>query len=482
MKEDNLKQKATSGIIWTAVQKYSKMAISFISGITLARLLTPDDYGAIGMLVIFMSLAEVFIDAGFGSALIQKKEPTQTDYSTVFYFNLVMSLILYLVLFCCAPIIAEFYRMPILCKVLRVQGLVLFIYAFNIIQLNQIRKSLHFKKLSIITIITALISLMAYSGFGVWALVSKYIIEALIPCIFFWLTTNWHPTWEYSWRSFKELFGFGFFMLLSHLFNTFCDKISGLLIGRWYNPATLGYYTQAMSTEELASTSISGVMKQTTYPLYATIQDDKKRMAYVIKRITSSLAYITVPFMCILIVVADQLFVLLLSDKWLPSVPYFRILCIAGMCNCLQTVNHQPMAAIGKSDVMFIWVVIKRSVGIILQIGGIILWGIKGLLIGIVIASWFSYIVNISLVSKYIGYKHYQQLKDIAPIFFVSGFAALASYLSGRWMGLSFYPTAVVEIFIFIAIYFGWSFFFRPEAYTYSLSILDIIKSKNHRK
>ena len=213
-------------MLWTAIQKYSTMLISFISGIILARLLMPEDYGAIGMLLIFMSLAEVFIDAGFGSALIQKKNPTQADYSTVFYFNIVMSVILYAVLYFCAPVIADFYRMPILCKVLRVQGLILFIYAFNIIQRNQIRKNLEFKKLSKITITTSIISLivtviLAYLGFGLWSLVAQNFVVALVPCIFFWLTMNWRPTWEYSWASFRELFGFGFYMFLTHLFTTF---------------------------------------------------------------------------------------------------------------------------------------------------------------------------------------------------------------------------------------------------------------------
>lgn len=483
MSTDNLKQKAASGMIWTAVQKYSTMAVGFISSIILARLLMPEDYGAIGMLAIFMSLAEVFIDAGFGSALIQKKNPTQADYSTVFYFNIGMSLVLYLVLFFSAPAIANYYRMPILCKILRIQGLILFVYAFNIIQRNQIRKSLQFKKLSTITIITSVVSLivtvvMAYTGCGIWSLVAQNFIGALIPCVFFWVTTNWHPTWEYSWKSFRDLFGFGSFMLLTHLFNTFSSKISGLLIGRWYNPAIMGYYSKAVSTEQMASESVSGIMMQTTYPLYAAVQDDKERMANMIKNITSTLAYITVPLMCLLMVVAEQVFVLLYSDKWLPCIPYFRVLCLAGVANCLQTVNYQPIAAIGRSNVMFVWVVVKRSVGIILQVGGIVIWGMKGLMIGLVISSWFSYLVNISLVSKYVGYKNYQQLKDLAPIIIVSVIAAVISYLSGRWMGFGFYPTAIVQIFIFLVIYMGWSFIFKPEAFTYSLAILNMIKNK----
>lgn len=481
--KDNLKQKAATGMIWTAVQRYSKIVSGFISGIILARLLMPADYGAIGMLAIFMSLAEVFIDAGFGSALIQKKKPTQTDYSTVFFFNIGMSTVLYAVIFLCAPLIADFYHMPILCKILRIQGLILFIYAFNIIQRNQIRKNLQFKKLSTITIITSIISLvvtviMAYTGCGVWSLVAQNFIGALVPCIFFWVTTDWHPTWEYSWKSFRELFGFGFYMFLSHLFDTISGKISGLLIGRWYNPDTMGYYAKASSTEKLASENVSGVMVQTTYPLYASVQDDKKRLGNMVKRITSTLAYITVPMLSLLIVIAKPLFILLYSDRWLLCVPYFQILCFAGMANCLQAVNNQTIAAIGKSGVMFVWNVVKQSVGITLQVMGLVVWGMKGLMVGLVVASWFSYIVNISLVSKHVGYKNYQQLKDLAPIFIVAVIASVSSYFIGTLLSWGMYPVAIVQVVVFAFIYLGWSVLFKPEVYTYTLSVLKLIKSK----
>ena len=323
MSQDNLKQKATTGIIWTAVQKYSTMTISFIAGMILARLLTPEDFGSIGMLEIFMYMAQVFIDSGFGSALIQKKNPTQTDYSTIFYFNIGMSVVLYAILFLSAPFIAEFYHMPDLCLILRVQGLVLFINSLNVIQQNIIRKNLQFKKLSKITITTSVVTLavtivLAYCGWGVWALVAQNFLIALVPCIFFWITTNWHPTLEFSWKSFCELFSFGAFMFLTHLFETFSNKISGLLIGRWFNPATMGYYSRAESTANLASLSVAGVMISTTYPLYASVQDDKERLANIIKRITSTLAYVTYPILFILILIAKPLFVLLFSETWLP--------------------------------------------------------------------------------------------------------------------------------------------------------------------
>lgn len=486
MTKDNLKSKAASGMIWSAIQKYSTMVIGFISSIILARLLTPEDYGCIGMLAIFMSLAEVFIDAGFGSALIQKKTPTQADYSTVFYFNIGMSFVLYSLLFLFAPIIADFYHMPILCKILRVQGLILFIYAFNIIQRNLIRKNLLFKKLSTITIITSIIALiitviMAYSGCGVWALVVQNFISALIPCVFFWITTNWHPTKEYSWISFKELFGFGFYMLLSHLFETISLKISGLLIGRWFNPATMGYYSKASTTADYATSSITGVMLQTTYPLYSAVQDDKERLGNMVKRISSTLAFLMVPLLFLLILIAKPIFILLYTDRWVTCVPYFQILCVAGLAICLQGVNYQAIAAIGKSKILLIWNIIKQTIGILLQIIGLVVGGIWGLLLGLVISALFSYLVNITLVSKYIGYKNIQQLKDLTPIFTVSIIAFLVSYFISNHIGFDLFVDGIVKAVIFGIIYLGWSCIFKPEAYNYTLSIIQELRLRTNK-
>lgn len=486
MSDSSLKHKAATGMIWSAIQKYSTMFVGFISSIILARLLTPVDYGYIGMLAIFMSLAEVFIDAGFGSAIIQKKEPTQTDYSTVFYFNIGMSFILYLILFFCAPSIAKFYDMPILCKILRIQGLILFIYAFNIIQRNLIRKNLLFRKLSLITIITSIIALiitviMAYLGCGVWALVTQNFIGSLIPCVFFWITTKWHPTKEFSWKSFRELFGFGSYMLLSHILGTFSQKISGLLIGKWFEPATMGYYSKASTTADYATSSISGVLLQTTYPLYSIVQDDKEKLANIVKRITTTLAYLTVPLLSLLILIAKPIFIILYTDRWINCVPYFQMLCIAGLAICLQGVNYQTIAAIGKSRTLLFWNIIKQTIGIILQVAGLILGNMWGLLIGIVISAWFTYIVNISLVSKYVGYKSLQQLKDLAPIFLVSGFAFIISYYSIDIMNFGLFVDGICKAIIFGIIYIGWSIIFKPDSYNYTLSIIQELRTQTKK-
>lgn len=488
--KQGLKQKAVKGVVWTALQKYSTMLIQFVSGIILARLLTPYDYGCIGMLMIFMVLAESFIDGGFGSALIQKKRPTQEDYSTVFFWNLGLSVVLYAVLYLSAPAIARFYGIPQLSDVLRVQGVILFIYAFNIVQQNQLRKKLNFKLLSIVTITTSLIALsvtifMAYHGYGVWALVAQYILTALIPALVFWFYVRWRPQWVFSWQSFRELFSFGFYMFLTNLLNQFGHQVQGLLIGRFYSASTMGYYSKANATERLASTSISRIMSQVTYPLYAEMQDDKTALGDMIKKITLTLSYVTFPLMFILLLCAKPLFILLYSERWADSVPYFQVLCIAGLAYSLQSVNYQSVAAIGKSRTMFVWTFVKRVMGIAFVVAGLLLDGIRGLLVGMVINTWFSYYINIWLVSKHIGYSWQRQLLDIMPVLLVSLLAATLTYAVGAFCNLSLYMDGLLKLAVFIALYAAWSALFRPKAYQYfcvaAKPLIVKIKSKKNK-
>ena len=261
---ENLKDKTITGVLWSAVQKFGSTALTFISTIVLARLLLPEDYGCIGMLAIFMAVASTFIDGGFGSALIQKKNPTREDYSTMFFWNLGLSVFLYLILFLSAPLIARFYKLDVLCPVLRVQGVVLIVNAVRIVQTNQLRKQLKFKKiasvdLSVSTVSLAVTIYLAYKGYGVWALVVQQLLVSVLTTFIYWTTSHWTPLLVFSKQSFKELFGFGGYVLLSNLINTLCNNIQGLLIGRLYNPATMGYYSKAKSTEELSSTFISNI-------------------------------------------------------------------------------------------------------------------------------------------------------------------------------------------------------------------------------
>ena len=480
MSHQNLKEKASTGMMWTAFQKYTTMGIQFISGIILARLLTPYDYGCIGMLAIFMTLAETFVDSGFGSALIQKKQPTQTDYSTIFYWNICVSVLMYLILFLSAPSIARFYEIPLLCKVLRVQGVVVVINALAIIQASQLRKSFNFRYLSLITITASVVSLgitiyMAYNGFGVWALVAQNIIIASITCVSYWIFVKWRPSFVFSVKSFKELFSFGVYLFFIQLINRFGQQLQGLLIGKAYNPVTMGYYSKANSTERLASQSISQIMTQVTFPLYSEVQDDKKMLGNMIRRLTMTLSYITFPLLFILLLLAKPLFLILYSERWIPCVPYFQVLCLAGLAFCLISVNSQSINAIGKSRLMFIWTLIRRCVGIGFVVGGLLLFGMKGLLVGAVLGEWFSYIVNVFLVSKYIGYKWWRQLLDILPILIAAGAAAAVSYTIGFFSGLTMYNDALVKLLVYLSVYLGWSFMFKPESFEYFKTVINPI-------
>lgn len=476
----NLKNKATKGMIWTAVQKYTTMAIRFISGIILARLLEPEDYGCIGMLAIFMGIAEITIDAGFGSALIQKKQPSHVDYSTIFYFNLVMSAIMYVVLYVCAPFISSFYRMPLLSDVLRVQGIVLFIYALNIIQYNQLKKQLNFKVIAIATIVASIIGLgvtilMAYQHFGVWSLVTQELIIAFIPMLVYWVSSKWRPSFIFSMTSLKNLFSFGGFVLLSNILNKVGSQINGLLIGRLYNPAIMGYFSKASGTERLASTSVSSIMTQVTYPLYSAKQENKTELANIIRRITMTISFFTTPLMFLLCLIAEPLFVLLYSDKWLPSVPYFQLLCLAGVAVCLQSVNNQALAAIGKSKVMFKWTLVKKITGIILILVGILTGGVYGLLIAMIVDNWFIYFINAYNVSKHIGYPVIKQLRSLLPVIIASVLSFLIALIIGRFMQFSTYLDGLIKLLVFMTLYVGWAIISKTEAYLYSMNIIKSV-------
>lgn len=470
MKDNQLKHKAVNGVAWTFIQRFMSIFIQFISNIVLARLLTPDDYGCIGMLSIFMLLSATIIDGGFSSALIQKKRPTEEDYSTIFFWNVGLSIFVYSVLYICAPIIAKFYHIELLCPILRIQGIVLIINALQSIHTNQLSKQFKFKKISIVTLTSSVISLtvtiiMAYNGYGVWSLVVQHILMSSIPTIVYWLTNRWKPLFVFSIKSFKELFSFGFYMFLTSLASTFGKNIQGLLIGRLYDASQMGYYSKAHRTEMLASTSISQVISQVSYPLYAELQNNRDILVRTIKKLTLSVSYLTFPMMFLLILLAKPIFIFLYSDKWLPSVPFFQILCIAGLAICLQSVNSQAIAAIGKSKAMFIWSFIKQSIGILFMIIGLYFYGMKGLMIGMVMKSWLIYIINASLVSQYIGYKLWRQIIDIIPILLLSIIAfGMSFYISGL-IETSLYVDACMKLVIFVSIYMICSICFKMESF-----------------
>lgn len=440
-------------MIWSSLQRFGTMGISFLSNIVLARLLTPDDYGCIGMLMIFIALSSTFIDGGFGSALIQKKCPTIKDYSTIFYWNIFLSLVLYAVLYLCAPLVADFYNIELLSKVLQVQGVVLIINALGIIQANQLRKQLKFKALAKVNLAAAIVSVvvaiaMAYMGCGIWSLVAQQIMQSLASTLLYWAYSSWRPLITFSTKSFKELFGFGSFILLSNLINTFCNNLNALLIGKFFNASSMGYFTQAKKMENIFSLSIEAVVLQVTYPVLVEVKDNFERLKNAIKQFNSLLLYIVGPLMLLLNLLAKPIIELILGEQWLPAVPYLKILAYQGIALSLHGVNTTAIQAIGKSKVFFKATITKRIIQIILYLTGIYCGGIMGLLWAGVIFSVFVIYYNASLTEKHIGYKVSRQLIDLLPIIMLNTIIfALAQILKSSIQSESY--MSYIGIFIF---------------------------------
>ena len=466
----NLKTKTISGMIWSFVQRFGTMIIAFVSNIVLARLLTPDDYGTIGMLAIFIAIANTFVDGGFGSALIQKKDPTKEDYSTIFWWNMFLSIFLYFVLYLCAPAIARFYNIPLLSSVLRIQGLVLIINALSIIQQNQLRKQLKFRQLAVIMVISTSLSVciaivLAFLEWGVWALVVQQLSSSLFIAIMLWLVNKWYPYLIFSKKSFKELFSFGGFILLSSLINTICSNIQGLLIGKFFSPSILGYYTQARKLEEVTSSSVSTIVDQVSYPILSEIQDDSEKLVRVLKKITSIIAFVSVALMAILIALAYPLILFLYSEKWLASVPYLQILCVAGIAISLQRVHYSAVASIGESKDLFVWTVVKRVLGLVVIILGMCFWGIYGLLWGCVANSWIILIINATLTSKHIQYGLKQQIKDLLPILAIGIVAYYTPLLFLNMFELSDILNSIIHCLLLVVVYMTLSHAFKIDSY-----------------
>ena len=422
-------------MIWVSVQKFGTLFISFLSNIVLARLLTPSDYGMVGMLAIFIAISNTFIDGGFGSALIQKSRPTQKDYTTVFYWNILLSIILYFILFTLSPFIEKFYHdIHGLSKILRIQGLVLMINAMNIVQFNQLRKRMQFKLLARINITSAIASviiaiILAYIGLGVWALVIQQVSLSMCNSILLWTLCKWHPSGWISIQSIRELFSFGSFIMMSSIVNTIGNNINGLLIGKFFSAGTLGYFTQAKRLEDVTSLGILNVVEQVSYPMLVEVKDDYKRMTNVLANFSSSILAVTMPLLFTLILIAKPAIVFLYSDKWLQSVPILQILAIYGIFIVMQGCNYNAIAAIGKSSVLFRWTIYKRIASVAIILIFLLCWGFNGLLIGIVVTGALIALSNMYLVSRYIGFSIKNQFLTLMPVFLISAVPFITFWL-----------------------------------------------------
>lgn len=469
--------KTFMGVIWSSCQRFGTMVVSFISNLVLARLLSPKDFGTVGMLLFFISVANVFIDSGFGAALIQKKNTSGKDYSTIFILNLIISILLYCCLYFSAPIIAKFYDTEILTTLLRIEALVLIGNALCMVQTNILRKKMEFKRLAISnlfgnTIGTIASIIAALLGFGVWSLIIRILCVSYFTAACLWRAGEWKPSVYFDFKIIKELFGFGGYMLLSTGLNTIASNLQTLIIGKVFQQRTLGLYTQAMTLRNVAADSLQNIIGQVLFPNYASLNNNLE----IKEKLNKSfyiIAYFTTSLLILLIIIGKPLIVVLFSNKWLEAVPYFQILCIGGIFYAIQDVNYYVIAAKGKSKWLSNINLIKIPVYICALFFAGSYLGIKWLLWTIVIYSFISYlvyaIVATHLIETSIKTQLINLLKSIGCALLSSGILIIfLSYIKidNNWI------TLIISSIIYIFQLFIISLLFRVYPIHYILNMI----------
>jgi O-antigen/teichoic acid export membrane protein len=451
---DSLGHKAMKGTIWASADRIANMCLQFGVNLILARLLVPDDFGAIGMIEIFITVAQVLVDGGFASALIQKKNPTQTDYSTIFYWNIIIAIVLYLAIFASSSFVSDFFRLPVLKNVLRVIGLIVITNALSIIQSNRLRKQLAFNKLAIANlssyIITGTLAISAASmGAGVWSLVILQLGYSTLLALILWIITKWKPSFELSKKSMKELFGFGGYFFAATLLQEICKNIQGVIIGRHFSAKQVGLYSQATKLDKISSYTLPNILVQVMYPVYASIQDEDERLVEMLRMNSRLISFVIFPIMAILILIAEPLITFLYGAKWIACAPYFQILCVGGLFVCLQNPNFYAIAAKGKSRTLFLWSFYKWGFLITALFVGIS-FSMEGLLWAMAISNLNIYLINAFLSAKHVGYNLQSQMKDTLPILTIAIICMAIMALLKVYIPHHFMISVIAYIAIFI--------------------------------
>ena len=416
----SLKDKTVKGVIWSAVDRFSAQGIQFVFSILIARLLVPEDYGVIAMLNIFLAVSQTFIDSGFGTALIRKIDRTETDFSTVFYFNIAVAVFFYLGLFFAAPAIANFYNTPLLVPVTRVTAINLVIGSLSGIHNAKLSIAIDFKSRAKISIVSAVLTgsvglWMAYSGYGVWALVVQTVFAGIIRTIMLWIIVKWYPKLVFSWKSFKEMFSFGSKLLASGLLDTIYNNIYPLVIGKVFSPTTLGVYSKANSLAQFPSSNITSVLQSVTFPVLSTIQNEEDRLAAAYKRFLRIAAFVVFPLMMGLSAVADPFIRLALTDKWEGAIYLLQIICFWMMWYPIHAINLNILQVKGRSDYFLKLEIIKKVQGVIVLCITVPM-GIVAMCYGSLISSIICLIWNTYYTKKLLGYGFFAQMKDLFPV------------------------------------------------------------------
>lgn len=469
-----MNHQAVKGVVWSAMERFSVQGIQFILAIIIARLVSPSEYGLIAMLAIFLAIAQSFVDSGFSNALIQKKGRTEVDYSTVFYFNLGVSIVIYLLLFVGAPYIAAFYKEPVLSSITRWVGLNIILSGLSIVQRAQLTIRVDFKtqaKASLIAVILsgAVAVYLAYAEYGVWALVTQSLLNTLLNTLFLWIFSHWFPSLVFSWSSFRTLFSFGFKLLLSGLLHTIYINLYSLVIGRWYSSANVGYYNRAYQFASFPSINIVSIITRAIYPVQCAMQDDDERLnATFMQYLRLSCLIIFLP-MVTLAVLAKPLILILLTEKWIPAAELLSILCLAYMWYPIMVINNNILNVKGRSDYFLKAEILKKIVAIAILFVTLP-YGVKILCWGVVLYNFFDMGIIIFYSRKVIRTGYREQIYNILPIFLLAmimgGFVWITSVIFRENPIMQLSMGCIVAVLSYIVL--GYLFQFKEFKWYYS--------------
>ncbi len=470
-----------TNFIWRFLERCGAQGVTFVVSIVLARLLDPAAYGVLALVTVFTTILQVFVDSGFGNALIQKKDADDLDFSTVFYYNIAMCSLLYIGMFFAAPYIARFYNMPQLTSVVRVVSLMLIISGVKDVQQAYVSRNMMFKKFFFATlggtIGAAVIGIiMAYRGFGLWALVAQMLFNMLVDTIILWVTVKWRPKLMFSFERLKGLFSYGWKLLVSSLINTIYQRIRSLIIGKRYSSADLGYYNKGNHFPSFVSDNVNSAIQSVLFPAMAQSQDEKSNVKAMTRRSIKISSYLMIPAMAGLAMIGEPLIKFLLTEKWLFTVPYLRISCFTHALIPMHTANLQAIKAMGKSDVFLKLEIIKKVVGITAIVISIP-YGVFAIAFSGIINSVLSSVINASPNKKLLDYGYFEQLKDFLPAVLCSFVMCLVVWLVGL-LNINYILLMFIQIVIGAIVYFSLSTIFKLDSFTYILAILKALFSK----
>lgn len=425
---NSLKQKTLHGVGWSAIEAFLGQGITFIVGIILARLLSPSEYGLIGLCIIFNSILEGFVDSGFSTSLIRKKEVSHLDYNTMFLVNMVVSILMYILLYISTPLLAKFFEQPQLIILIRVTGLVVLFNALSLTQNTILTRHINFKAKTIASLCSSIIGgligiVLAFMGLGVWALVAQLVSKSIINTISLWIINKWRPTWKFSVDSLRYMWGFGWKMLLTGLLDRVWMQAYQIVVGKFYSPSTLGQYTKSKEYASLFSSSINSIVMKVSYPVLSSIQEDLSRMISAYRRIIKQTMFVTVICLMILASVSHPLIHVLIGDKWDMAASFLPLICISFTFYPLHSINMNMLKVLGRSDLILKYDILKRLIGVIPIVLGIF-WGIYPMLVALIITNVLSFFINSWYTGKQLGYTSWMQLKDVS-----------ASYIIGALVG-----------------------------------------------